>query len=165
MEHEVLRLRALYSQPVLVEEFIQGRELTVGIVGTPPRVLGIMEVAPRGGGDPDFFYSLDIKRDWQRQVRYECPALLPHAVAQNIVSDSLTLFAQLGCRDMARIDFRLDSRGQAYFIEANPLPGLKPEHSDYPMIAQRLGIDYAHLIGCIIESALSRQQTCVRMSA
>ena len=165
MEREVLRLLALYRQPVLVEEFIQGKELTVGIVGTPPRVMGIMEVVPRGGEDPDFFYSRDIKRDWQRQVRYECPALLPHAVAERIVSDSLTLFVMLGCRDMARIDFRLDSGGQSYFIEANPLPGLRPEHSDYPMIAQHAGIDYTHLIGSILESALSRQQTCARMSA
>jgi D-alanine-D-alanine ligase len=66
---------------------------------------------------------------------------------------------------MARIDFRLDSQGQPYFIEANPLPGLKPGHSDYPMIAQYRGIDYRTLIGFILESALSRQPTCARMFA
>lgn len=165
MEQEVLRLLALYRQPVLVEEFIRGRELTVGIVGSPPRVMGIMEVVPRGGDDPDFFYSRDIKRDWQRQVRYECPALLSPDVACRIVSDSLTLFKTFDCRDMARIDFRLDSEGEPYFIEANPLPGLKPGHSDYPMIAQHMGIDHTSLIGSILESALSRQHICTRMSA
>jgi D-alanine-D-alanine ligase len=165
MEREVLRLLALYRQPVLVEEFIPGRELTVGIVGAPPRVMGIMEVIPRRGYDPDFFYSIDIKRDWQRQVRYECPARLPVGLEERIVADSLTLFDTLGCRDMARIDFRIDPQGQPYFIEANPLPGLNPEHSDYPMIARYRGIDYPSLIGSILESAISRRQTCIRMSA
>jgi len=165
MEREVISLLALYRQPVLVEEFIQGRELTVGIVGTPPRVMGIMEVIPRRGNDPDFFYSIDIKRDWQRQVRYECPADLPGGLEERVAADSLTMFKTLGCRDMARIDFRLNPQGHAYFIEANPLPGLKPGHSDYPMIAQHRGIDYHTLIGSIIDSALSRQQTCAQMSA
>jgi len=165
MEREVIRLLTLYRQPVLVEDFIQGRELTVGIVGTPPRVMGIMEVIPCRGNDPDFFYSIDIKRDWQRQVRYQCPADLSAALEERIVAHSLKLFKILGCRDMARIDFRLDSQGQPYFIEANPLPGLKPGHSDYPMIAQYRGIDYRTLIGFILESALSRQPTCARMFA
>ena len=57
MEREVIRLLTLYRQPVLVEEFIQGRELTVGIVGTPPRVMGIMEVIPRRGTDPDRYFG------------------------------------------------------------------------------------------------------------
>jgi D-alanine-D-alanine ligase len=165
MEREAIRLLALYRQPVLVEEFIPGRELTVGIVGTPPRVMGIMEVIPRRGNDPDFFYSIDIKRDWQRQVRYECPAALPGGQEERIAADSLTLFTTLGCRDMARIDFRLDVQGQPYFIEANPLPGLKPGHGDYPMIAQHRGIDYRTLIGSILDSALSRQHICAQMSA
>jgi D-alanine-D-alanine ligase len=165
MEREVVRLLALYRQPVLVEEFIPGRELTVAIVGTPPRVMGIMEVIPRRGNDPDFYYSIDIKRDWQRLVRYECPADLPVGLEERIVADSLKLFTTLGCRDMARIDFRLNPQGQPYFIEANPLPGLKPGHGDYPLIAHYRGIDYRTLIGSILESAVSRQQTCARMSA
>jgi D-alanine-D-alanine ligase len=165
MEREVIRLLTLYRQPVLVEEFIQGRELTVGMVGTPPRVMGIMEVIPRRGTDPDFFYSIDIKRDWRRQVRYQCPADLSAGLGERIAAHSLKLFKILGCRDMARIDFRLDSQGQSYFIEANPLPGLKPGHGDYPLIARHRGIDYRTLIGSMIDSAISRQQPCARMSA
>ena len=165
MKQEVLRLLATYQQPVLVEEFIRGSELTVGIVGSPARVMGIMAVVPLGGHDPDFFYSIEIKRDWQRQVRYECPAALSRETANRIANDSLAVFKTLGCRDMARIDFRLDDQGQPYFIEANPLPGLKPGHSDYPMIAQHAGIDYVSLIGNILDSALKRKNRCVRMSA
>jgi len=165
MKQEVVRLLSTYQQPVLVEEFIRGRELTVGIVGTPPRVMGIMAVVPLAGDDPDFFYSIEVKRDWRRQVRYECPAHLSRETANRIAGDSLTVFKTLGCRDMARIDFRLDGKGQPYFIEANPLPGLKPGHSDYPMIAQHAGIDYESLIGGILDSALRRKHPCVRMSA
>ncbi len=165
MKSEVLRLLDTYQQPVLVEEFIRGCELTVGVVGSPPRVMGIMAVIPLEGADPDFFYSIEIKRDWRRLVRYECPAVLPGEAAARIVNDSLTVFTTLGCRDMARIDFRLDERGHPYFIEANPLPGLKPGHSDYPMIAQHAGIDYVSLIGDILDSALMRIHPCVKMSA
>jgi D-alanine-D-alanine ligase len=165
MKQEVLRLLATYQQPVLVEEFIRGRELTAGIVGSPPRVMGIMAVVPLGGADPDFFYSIEIKRDWRRQVRYECPAALSRETAARIANDSLTVFKTLGCRDMARIDFRLDDRGNPYFIEANPLPGLTPGHSDYPMIAQHAGIDYVSLIENMLDSALRRKNACVQMSA
>lgn len=165
MKQEVRRLLATYRQPVLVEAFIRGRELTVGIVGSPPRVMGIMAIIPLWGTDPDFFYSIEIKRNWRRQVRYECPAVLSKETANRIAGDSLTIFKTLGCRDMARIDFRLDDRGQPYFIEANPLPGLNPGYSDYPMIAQHAGIDYVSLIESILDSALKRKHACVRMSA
>lgn len=165
MKREVVRLLATYRQPVLVEEFIRGSELTVGIVGNPPRVMGIMAVVPLSGADPDFFYSIEIKRDWRRLVRYECPAALSAATANRIALASLTVFKTLGCRDMARIDFRLDEGGQPYFIEANPLPGLKPGHSDYPMIAHHNGIDYVSLMGNILDGALRRKHACVPMSA
>lgn len=165
MKQEVHRLLAAYQQPALVEEFIRGRELTVGIVGSPPRVMGIMAVLPQRGADPDFFYSIEIKRNWRRQVRYECPAVLSKETANRIAGDSLTIFKTLGCRDMARIDFRLDDQGQPYFLEANPLPGLRPGYSDFPMIAQHAGMDYVSLIGSILDSALKRKHACVRMSA
>ena len=70
-------LHEAYRQPVLVEEFIDGDELTVGMVGNrPPEVLGIMRVLPRSDRAGPFVYSLEVKRDWQRRVRYECPAQL-----------------------------------------------------------------------------------------
>src|SRR5262249_38772942 len=65
-----------YRQPVLIEEFIEGDELTVGLVGNqPPEILGIMRVVPRDRVGT-FIYSIEVKRDWERQVRYECPAQL-----------------------------------------------------------------------------------------
>jgi D-alanine-D-alanine ligase len=165
LHREVLRLLALYRQPVLVEEFISGAELTVGIAGNPPEMLGVMQVMPCSGPDPDFFYSIEVKRDWQRLVRYICPATIPAAAAQRVARDSLKAFAVLGCRDVGRVDFRLDAQGQPFFIEANPLPGLKPGHSDLPMLAENMGIGFVDLIGRILESSCARYDLCLKKSA
>jgi D-alanine-D-alanine ligase len=165
LQREVRRLLEVYHQPVLVEEFVRGDEITVGVAGDPLEVLGVMRVMPSGGTNPDFFYSIDVKRDWERLVRYECPARLPGDAVRNIMRDSLTVVQVLGCRDMARVDFRLDACGRPQFIEANPLPGLKPGHSDYPMLAQKMGIDHTGLIRLILESAASRYHQCQKLSA
>ena len=114
-----------YRQPLLVEEFIAGDELTVGVVGNAsPRILGFMRVIPNRTDEP-FVYSLEVKRDYINQVKYECPARLAPELLAAIEEATLTAYCTLGCRDVARIDFRLRD-GVTYFIEANPLPGLNP---------------------------------------
>ena len=118
-------LRSDYRQPVLAEEFIAGDELTVGIVGNEsPRIIGVMRVLPQEA-EERFVYSLEVKRDWRQRVRYECPAHLPASQAEAVEEAALWAYRALGCRDVARIDFRLRD-GVPYFLEANPLPGLEP---------------------------------------
>jgi D-alanine-D-alanine ligase len=144
-----------YRQPVLVEEFIAGDELTVGILGNdPPRVLGVMRVIPN---QPNvaFVYSLEVKRDFRNQVRYECPARLAPEALASVEEAALKAYQALGCRDFARIDFRLRD-GVPYFIEANPLPGLTPETSDLVIMANLVGISHTELIDRILEAALER---------
>jgi D-alanine-D-alanine ligase len=144
-----------YGQPVLVEEYIQGDELTVGVLGNaPPRVLGTMRVLPNEPVER-FVYSLEVKRDYERQVRYECPARLPAAQAKAVEGAALSAYRALGCRDVARIDFRLRD-GTPYFLEVNPLPGLNPDHSDLVILARGLGWTYDRLIGAIVQEALDR---------
>jgi D-alanine-D-alanine ligase len=144
-----------YQQPVLVEEFIAGDELTVGIVGNdPPRVLGVMRILPNRP-DEHFVYSLEVKRDWRNRVRYECPARLPTGASERVEAAALKAYQALGCRDVARIDFRLRD-GAPFFIEANPLPGLSPETGDLVILAGRAGIGHAELINMIVEAALRR---------
>jgi len=146
-----------HRQPVLIEEYIEGDELTVGVLGNdPPQILGIMRVVPVQPMQ-QFVYSLEIKRDFERLVRYECPAPLTDADTQAVLQAALAIFRVLGCRDVARIDFRLRA-GVPYFLEVNPLPGLNPESSDLVIMSRLIGWDYRRLISTILRSAIDRQQ-------
>ncbi|UCC59532.1 MAG: D-alanine--D-alanine ligase, partial [Dehalococcoidia bacterium] len=145
-----------YRQPVMVEEFIAGEEVTVGILGnSPPEILGIMRVLPKTK-QKTFVYSIEVKRDWERLVQYECPANLDGKVIEKITDASLRIYKVLGCYDFARIDFRVGYDGIPYFLEINPLPGLNPKSSDLPIIAYSKGLDYRELISVILDAALSR---------
>jgi D-alanine-D-alanine ligase len=160
MEVLVADLLSSYRQPVLVEQFISGEEVTVGLVGnSPPRVVGIMRVVPRQQ-NADFVYSLEVKRDYENLVNYECPAQLPEKTQQIIQADSLKAFQVLGCRDFARVDFRVDSSGVPYFLEINPLAGLNPKSSDLVIMAGLVHLSYNDLIGSILDSALARCRLC-----
>lgn len=144
-----------YRQPVLFEQFIDGDELTVGVVGnSTPSILGVMRVIPNQVDGP-FVYSLEVKRDFRNQVRYECPARLAPEVMTAVEEAALAAYRTLGCRDVARIDFRLRD-GVPYFIEANPLPGMNPESSDLVILAGLVGVGHADLIGMILDAALER---------
>jgi D-alanine-D-alanine ligase len=153
-------LRQDHRQPILAEEFIAGEELTVGVIGNAtslthgPSVIGVMRVLPQNPTER-FIYSLEVKRDWERQVRYECPARLSPSVLAQIEGAALEAYQLLGCRDVARIDYRLSENG-LYFLEANPLPGLNPDYSDLVILARGMGWTYEQLIGTILQEALGR---------
>ncbi len=151
-----------YKQPVMVEEFIAGDEVTVGMVGnSPPTVLGIMRVLPKKR-TTHFIYSLEVKREWEQLVDYECPANLETDTLQEITNSSLKVFEALGCRDFARLDFKLSLEGVPYFLEINPLAGLNPKSSDLPIMAYKLGWSYQALISVILNASLQRYPQCVR---
>jgi D-alanine-D-alanine ligase len=149
-------VRRDHRQPVLVEEFIDGEELTVGVLGNdPPRILGVMRVTPVQA-TKHFVYSLEIKRDFRRLVHYDLPAL-PPAVAAAVERAALTAYRVLGCRDVSRIDFRLRD-GRPYFLEVNPLPGLNPESSDLCIMAGLCGWTFAQLVTSIWDAAVQRRK-------
>jgi D-alanine-D-alanine ligase len=148
-------LRRQQRQPVLVEDFIEGDEVTVGMIGNdPPTIVGIMRVVPVQPTD-HFVYSLEVKRDFRRQVRYECPAPLPGPVTTAIESAARTAWRILGCRDVSRIDFRLRN-SRPYFLEVNPLPGLHPEDSDLVIMGSLIDWSHGRLVRTIFESAQTR---------
>jgi D-alanine-D-alanine ligase len=152
----VAAMRRDYRQPILIEEYIEGDELTVGLVGNdPPEIVGIMRVASREKADR-FVYGLDVKRDYQRLVRYDCPAPLSSREEAAVREASVKAWNALGCRDVARVDFRLRD-GVPFFLEVNPLPGLKPVDSDLVILAELAGWTYERLISRILQSALERQ--------
>ena len=153
-----------YRQPVIVEEFIYGDEITTGVVGNcPPAVLGIMRVLPRKK-DPDFVYSLEVKRGWERLVDYECPAGLDQKVMDRISDSAEKAFAALGCRDISRVDFRVSRDGVPYFLEVNPLPGLNPKSGDIVIMAKKMGWSYDDLIAAIVDAALKRRDIALEDS-
>jgi D-alanine-D-alanine ligase len=152
----IKQMRRNYQQPILVEEYIVGDELTVGVVGNDtPEIIGIMRVVPREPNDR-FVYGLDIKRDYKRLVRYECPAPLSDKDEATVCDATMKTWNALGCRDVARIDFRLRG-GVPYFLEVNPLPGLNPADSDLVILSKLAGWTYERLIGRILEAAIDRE--------
>jgi D-alanine-D-alanine ligase len=155
--HEVVdQMRRNYTQPVLIEEFIQGEELTVGLVGNGPELeaIGIMRIIPTTPTD-HFIYSLEVKRDYLNQVRYECPPQLPTGILEATEWAAKTSFVALGCRDLARADFRIKG-GVPFFLEINPLPGLNPDYSDLVIMASLVGMEYRQLIEKIVTAACKR---------
>jgi D-alanine-D-alanine ligase len=151
----IAAMRRDYQQPILIEEYINGDELTVGLVGNdPPAIIGIMRVVSRERTDR-FVYGLDIKRDYKRLVRYECPVPLSSRDEQAVRNAAMKAWQALGCRDVARVDFRLRD-GVPYFLEVNPLPGLNPADSDLVILAQLAGWSYEKLITEILQAALER---------
>lgn len=150
---------AKYRQPALVEEYIGGREFTLGLLGERrPKVLPPMEIVFLDKADPTPIYSFEMKQDWNDKIRYEVPARLEPRELERLEKAARECFAALGCRDVARVDFRMDAEGRIYFIESNPLPGLAPGWSDLVLIAQAAGIDYRTLIGEILSFAIRRYQ-------
>jgi len=147
-----------HHQPVLVEEFLPGREFTVALLGTGARarVLGTLEVEilPNAGTT---IYSFEIKERCAEFCRYSRPARAP--VIEAVERLALESYRALEVRDLGRVDVRLDREGRPAFIEVNPLPGLNPVHSDLPMIASQEGMSFDALIAAVLESALARTAT------
>jgi D-alanine-D-alanine ligase len=138
-EHElravVRELVARFDQPALVETYLPGREFTIGLIGERrPRVLPALE----------------------QGVRLEVPAPVDAALEQELRRVARRAFEALGCRDVARVDLRLDGHGRVQFIECNPLPGLVPGLSDLCLVAEAAGLRYHELIAAILEPALRR---------
>lgn len=149
------RLLKQYAQPVLVEEYLPGREFTTGVLGTgqAARVLGTMEVVVLPGA-PDGDYSFVVKELCEQFVDYR--PLKGGQLQTDVEALALASYRALDCRDGGRVDIRLDSAGRPSFMEVNPLPGLHPSHSDLPMIATQQGMSYGELLSAIIASAASR---------
>lgn len=166
-EAELRRLAGLlidkYAQPVLVEQFLTGREFTVGLLGNGrPRVLPPMEIVFQDPNNKTPIYTFAHKQAFNDEVRYDVPAKLEPALAKEIERVSRLAFAALGCRDVARIDLRMDSAGRVCFIECNPLPGLTPDWSDLCLIGKAAGMDYRALIGEILAPAIKRRRDRLR---
>jgi D-alanine-D-alanine ligase len=146
-----------YRQPAIVEEYIAGREFTVGLLGDKrPRVLPPMEIKFKNEQVERPVYDYGVKQEWEQHVYYECPAKLSEAEQKAIEKIARATFWALDCRDVARVDLRMDAEGRLYVLEVNPLPGLTPNYSDLVLISQAVGIEYDTLIAEIMVGGLRR---------
>jgi D-alanine-D-alanine ligase len=147
-------LLAKFQQPVLVEEFLPGREFTVAIIGTgdDASVLGISEIVPMENWVGDG-YGYENKEYWLDKVKIVEADEDSGRAAGEV---ALAAWRVLRCRDGGRIDIRLDAAGKPHFIEVNPLAGLRPEYSDMCLIAERKGLTHAELIGKIMGAFFKR---------
>jgi D-alanine-D-alanine ligase len=167
-EHElravVRELVAQFDQPALVETYLPGREFTIGLIGERrPRVLPAMEIVFTDPAVSHPVYGYGHKKEIlsagpgaEQGVRFEVPAPVDAALEHELRRVARRSFEALGCRDVARVDLRLDGHGRVQFIECNPLPGLVPGISDLCIVAEAAGLRYHELIAAILEPALRR---------
>jgi D-alanine-D-alanine ligase len=149
------KLLERFDQPVLIEEYLPGREFTTAVLGNGAnaRVLGTMEFTIRKDA-PAQDYSYQVKELCEQFVHYF--PMTKGKLRSEVEDLAVETYRVLECRDAARVDIRLDSAGRPSFLEINPLPGLNPTHSDLPMIAVQEGLSFKELIGIIINNALER---------
>ncbi len=138
------------STELLIEPFIAGREITCTLLGPAdaPRALPLVEIIAEGG-----LYDYEHKYE-KGKTRYVCPAELPAALTERIQEESRRAWELLGCRHLARVDFRLAEDGTPYCLELNTIPGMT-ETSLVPMAAAAVGLDFPALVAEIAALALN----------
>ena len=168
-----------YDQPILAESFIEGREITVGVVGNltepvawrlpedeeAPRVSRGLTFLPPMEIDLDRYeteagiYTSRIKTELVHEFYWLCPAPLDEQIVEELNWLTAATFRVTGCQDVARVDFRLDVNdgNRPYILEINPLPGLNPEYSDLCIEARAAGWSYEELVNRILDAALQRE--------
>jgi D-alanine-D-alanine ligase len=180
LARQLRQLFERYDQPVLVERYIEGREVTVGVVGNlsspvawrlpddeearrisrglhffPPLEIDMSRYPAEEAG----VYTNRIKTIMAHEFYYLCPAPLTEEQVEEINWLTAATFRVTGCLDVARVDFRLDANDgdKPYILEINPLPGLNPEYSDLPIEALADGWSYEELVNRILDEAIERQ--------
>ncbi len=154
-----------YKQEVLIEEFIMGKELTAGILENGrTTVLPILEIdfsnCQKSG---EYFYSWRMK-EYQGNTElglvptFHCPARLDRNTEELVKDIALRTHRAVGCFDISRTDIRLSQDNVPYVLEINPLPGLNPYESNFPIMAYAAGMKYDDLIEVILISAVERRR-------
>lgn len=142
-----------YGSSVLIEEYIEGRELTVGVLNGRP--LPVVEIVP-----PHGFYDYAAKYTPGASV-YKAPAPLTSTLAKLVQQIALDVHQRLGCGGATRVDFRLDRRGRPFVLEINTVPGLT-ETSLLPMAAKAARLSYEALIEAMLLSAVKRESKRIK---
>ena len=144
-----------FQQPVLLEQYIEGREINVGLLGnTPTEAFPPVELL-FGQGGPNIYTLEDKKGSSGRKVSLACPAPVGDELSAHAQALSIKAFAALGCYDCARVDMRIDSDDNLYLLEINSLPSLGARGS-YARAAEQVGLDFTKLVNRLVEIAAAR---------
>lgn len=141
---------AEYDTQVLVEQYIEGRELTVAVIGEV--AYPVVEIEPKSG-----FYDYAAKYTKGMSV-YTCPAQLDKELARHLRELAVEAAQVIGCRGVVRVDFRLSEDDEPYILEVNTLPGMTPT-SLVPMAAAAKGMSYDQLVARTLDLALADSKT------
>ena len=162
---KIKEILSSYRQQALVEEFIEGKELTVGILENgKTTILPILEIDFSTCKDSgEYFYSWRMKeyqgnRDLGLVPAFHCPARLDKHTEAKVKEIALKTHHAVGCFDISRTDIRLSQDNVPYVLEINPLPGLDPRESNFPIMAYAAGLKYEDLIEAILMSAYKRRE-------
>jgi len=154
-----------YKQEALVEEFIAGRELTVGILeNARTTILPVLEIDFSGCKESgEYFYSWRMKefqgnQELNLSPSFHCPARIDRETERKVKEAALRTHHAVGCMDISRIDIRLGSDNIPYVLEINPLPGLDPKESNFSLMAYAAGLSYDEMIDAILMSASYRRR-------
>lgn len=166
LKKKVEEIIVQYHQPALIEEYLNGREFTVAVMGNngDTKVLPIVEIKfdnlPK---DINPIYSYEAKWIWDNSKNpldiFQCPADIDDELRDNIEAAALKAYKSLRCRDWCRIDIRLDSENEPNILELNPLPGVLPNPEDnscFPKAARTAGMSYNEMILSILNIARKR---------
>lgn len=158
LEEMLEKLLEEFRPPIMINEYIDGRELTVGVIGNYPdlEVLPILEIdfSSLPAGIPKI-YSFEVKYQWEDRTNYYIPARLSDELKEKVQKVAKKAFRVMELRDYARIDMRIED-GVPYVIEINSLPGLNPEYSDIVKMIEYKGKTYEDLVLKIVELARKR---------
>ena len=166
LKKKVEEIIVQYHQPALIEEYLNGREFTVAVMGNngDTKVLPIVEI--KFDNLPKVInpiYSYEAKWIWDNSTNpldiFQCPADIDGELRDNIEETALKAYKSLRCRDWCRIDIRLDSDNEPNILELNPLPGVLPKPEDnscFPKAARTAGMSYNEMILSILNIARKR---------
>ena len=181
LRSQLRRVFERYDESALVERFIEGREVTVGVIGNlvspvawripddgeSPRISRGLHFFPPLEVDMTAYpveeagvYTSRIKVELAHEFHYLCPAPLSPEQVEELNWLTAATFRVTGCLDVARVDFRLDANDgdRPYILEVNPLPGLNPHYSDLCIEAAADGWRYEELVNRILDEAVDRYQ-------
>lgn len=156
LKEAVSELLEEYKQPALAEEYIEGREINVSVLGNdPPQALPVLELVLNEECQGIYGHDAKFKRTSKKKAKTVCPAKLPTETSAYVQKLAIRVFEVLNIYDFGRVDFRLDGYNQPYILEMNSMASINPG-SSFIKAAMKAGFSYNQLINRIVEVAIDR---------